>query len=301
MDTEKQKKCGFVALIGSPNAGKSTLLNCLVGTKLAIVTPKVQTTRDVIRGIAIEGDCQLVYMDTPGIFKTEQNYEKAMVSAAWNGAREADAAVLLIDTLRASLKGYGEQEKALLASLKDMKKPHAIWLNKVDKVQKQELLKLAEEASELSGGAEIFMGSALKEQGVDELKAWMVSHMPDSVWLFPEDQVSDLPMRFIAAEVTREKLFLRLRQELPYGLRVEPENWEERPDGSVKINQIVMVDREAHKKMVLGAQGAQLKEIGQSSRHALQQMLDRKVHLFLFVKVVPNWKDQKEFLPMGAQ
>ena len=301
MDTKNDKKCGFVALIGAPNAGKSTLLNQLVGTKLAIVTPKVQTTRDIIRGIAIEENCQLIYMDTPGIFRTEQNFEKAMVSAAWNGAREADATVLLIDSLRVSLKGYGEQEKMLLESLKDRKKPCVVWLNKVDKVAKPKLLELVAEAAELSGGAEIFMGSALKGQGVEGLKGWMVSHMPVGPWMFPEDQVSDLPMRFIAAEVTREKLFLRLRQELPYGLRVEPEIWEERKDGSVKINQIVMVDREAHKKMVLGKQGSQLKEISQSARHSISKMLDRKVHLFLFVKVVPGWKDQKEYLPLGAE
>lgn len=293
------QKCGFVALIGAPNAGKSTLLNCLVGTKLAIVTPKVQTTRDIIRGIAIEGECQLVYMDTPGIFQTEQHFEKAMVDAAWSGARDADVAILLIDAEKVARKGLSEEETSLLQSLQQMKKPRAVWLNKTDRVKKPDLLQQAAQVAELSGGAEIFMGSALKSQGVEELKSWMVGHMPVGPWMFPEDQVSDLPMRFIAAEVTREKLFLRLRQELPYGLRVEPEQWEERKDGSVKINQIVMVEREAHKKIVLGKQGSQLKEVSQSARHALQKMLDRKVHLFLFVKVVPGWKDQKEFLPLG--
>ncbi len=298
----EQQKCGFVALIGAPNAGKSTLLNCLVGTKLAIVTPKVQTTRDIIRGIAMEGECQIIYLDTPGIFNTDRNFEKAMVSAAWNGARESDAAILLIDAEKVSRKGLSDEEKVLLKSLQDMKKkPRAVWLNKTDKVNKPELLKQVAEASELSGGAEIFMGSALKNHGTDELKSWIIKHMPQGVWMFPEDQVSDLPMRFIAAEVTREKLFLRLRQELPYGLRVEPEAWEERADGSVKINQIVMVEREAHKKMVLGKQGSQLKEISQSARMSLQKVLDRKVHLFLFVKVVPGWKDKREFLPLGAE
>ncbi|MDG1287529.1 MAG: GTPase Era [Rickettsiales bacterium] len=297
-----EKKCGFVALIGAPNAGKSTLLNCLVGTKLAIVTPKVQTTRDIIRGIAIEGDCQMVYLDTPGIFSTERNFEKAMVSAAWNGARESDAAVLLVDAERVSRKGLSDAEKTLVKALQDMKnKPRAVWLNKTDKVDKPELLKQVAEVSELSGGAEVFMGSALKNQGTDDLKKWMMSHMPEGEWMFPEDQISDLPMRFIAAEVTREKLFLRLRQELPYGLRVEPEAWEERADGSVKINQIVMVERDAHKKMVLGKQGSQLKEISQAARMSLQKVLDRKVHLFLFVKVVPGWKDKREFLPLGAE
>ena len=294
------KKCGFVALIGAPNAGKSTLLNCLMGTKLAIVTPKVQTTRDIIRGMAVEDNCQLIYMDTPGIFQTEQNFEKAMVDAAWNGARDADVTVLLMDSIKLSLKGFSDQHKKLLQSLKDSKKPCAVWLNKTDKVKKNLLFSLVQEASELSGGADILLGSALKNQGVDELKAWMISHMPAGDWMFPEDQMSDLPMRFIAAEVTREKLFLRLRQELPYGLRVEPELWEEKADGSVKINQIVMVEREAHKKMVLGKQGQQLKEIGQSARMSLSKMLDRKVHLFLFVKVVPGWKDKKEFLPLGV-
>ncbi len=294
------KQCGFVALIGAPNTGKSTLLNCLMGTKLAIVTPKVQTTRDIIRGMTVEGNCQLIYMDTPGIFQTEQTFEKAMVDAAWSGARDADATVLLIDSLKASLKGLGEQDKKLLQSLKDSKKPCAVWLNKTDKVKKDALFALTKEAAELSGEADIFMGSALKNDGVDELKKWMISHMPEGEWMFPEDQMSDLPMRFIAAEVTREKLFLRLRQELPYGLRVEPEQWEEKADGSVKISQIIMVDREAHKKMILGKQGQQLKEIGQSARMSLSKMLDRKVHLFLFVKVVPGWKDKKEFLPLGV-
>lgn len=294
------KKCGFVALIGAPNAGKSTLLNCLMGTKLAIVTPKVQTTRDIIRGMAIEGECQLIYMDTPGIFQTEQTFEKAMVDAAWNGARDADVTVLLIDSLKISLKGFSDQHKKLLQSLKDAKKPCAVWLNKTDKVKKDALFAMTKEASELSGGADIFMGSALKNHGVDDLKQWMISNVPQGEWMFPEDQMSDLPMRFIAAEVTREKLFLRLRQELPYGLRVEPELWEEKADGSVKINQIIMVDREAHKKMILGKQGQQLKEIGQSARMSLSKMLDRKVHLFLFVKVVPGWKDKKEFLPLGV-
>ncbi len=294
------KKCGFVALIGAPNAGKSTLLNCLMGTKLAIVTPKVQTTRDIIRGMMVEDNCQLIYMDTPGIFQTEQTFEKAMVEAAWNGARDADVTVLLIDALNVSLRGFSDQHKKLLQSLKDAKKPCAVWLNKTDKVKKNLLFTQVEQASELSGGADVFLGSALKDQGVDDLKNWMISHMPAGEWMFPEDQMSDLSMRFIAAEVTREKLFLRLRQELPYGLRVEPEGWEEKADGSVKISQIVMVDREAHKKMVLGSQGSQLKEIGQSSRMALTKMLDRKVHLFLFVKVVPGWKDKKEFLPLGV-
>lgn len=294
------KKCGFVALIGAPNAGKSTLLNQLLGTKLAIVTPKVQTTRDIIRGIAIEDNCQLVYMDTPGIFSTKEKFEKAMVDAAWNGARDADATVLLIDSLKVSLKGFNEQQKKLLQSLSDAKKPCAIWLNKTDKVKKEALFEQVATAAELSGGAEVFMGSALKGDGVEGLKRWMVSHMPAGEWMFPEDQMSDLPMRFIAAEVTREKLFLRLRQELPYGLRVEPEGWEEKADGSVKINQIVMVNREAHKKMVLGKGGAQLKEISQSARMSLQKMLERKVHLFLFVKVVPDWKTRQEFMPIGV-
>jgi GTP-binding protein Era len=308
-------QCGFVALIGAPNAGKSTLLNVLMGQKLAIVTPKVQTTRDIIRGIAIEGECQLVYMDTPGIFQTKQGFEKAMVDAAWNGARDADVAVLLIDAERASRKGFNEQEKALLTALNQMKKPKAIWLNKTDRIKKALLLELTQTLQKMivppsSDGVtiaeageeiEIFMGSALKKEGIDALKSWMVGQMPEGPWMFPEDQVSDLPMRFIAAEVTREKLFMRLRQELPYGLRVEPEGWEEREDGSVKINQIIMVERDAHKKIILGKQGAQLKEISQSARHALTQMLDRRVHLFLFVKVVPGWKAHKEFMPLGSQ
>ncbi len=293
------KQCGFIALIGAPNAGKSTLLNQLMGTKLAIVTPKVQTTRDVIRGIAIEDDCQLVYMDTPGIFQTEQNFEKAMVSAAWKTTRDSDATVLLIDALAISLKGkISDANITLLNTLKDTSRPSAVWLNKTDKVSKDKLLQVVAEISKHVIDTEIFMGSALKGHGVGDLKKWMISHMPQSEWMFPEDQMSDLPMRFIAAEITREKLFLRLRQELPYGLRVEPEDWEEKADGSVKISQIIMVNRDAHKKIILGKQGVQLKEIGQSARISLQKHLECKVHLFLFVKVVPDWKDRKEFMPL---
>lgn len=294
----KPTQCGFVTLIGIPNAGKSTLLNQLVGAKLAIVTPKVQTTRDVIRGIAIHEKCQIVFQDTPGIFEGKKGFEKAMVDAAWSGARDADAVVLLIDALKV---GHTLQQ-ALIEAVQSsgvVHKPFAIWLNKADKVKREVLMELAQTLGSYFPKAEIFVGSALKGRGVEDLTQWLSKQMPEGEWLFPEDHVSDLPMRFIAAEITREKLFLRLQQEIPYGLRVEPELWQEREDGSVRINQVIMVEREAHKKIILGKNGQQLKTVGQSARQAIEKQLGVKVHLFLFVKTVPNWKEKKEFQPLN--
>lgn len=292
---ESLKRCGFVALLGAPNAGKSTLMNRLVGSKVAIVTPKVQTTRHLIRGIQTRGDSQIVYMDTPGIFHTDRLYEKTMVANAWSGAQDSDILLLLVDAAR----GVDEELRAILARLEKNEKPKALLLNKIDRIKKEGLLALAAEINGILPFDRTFMISALEGQGVEDLQQWLAQTVPQGPWMFPEDQMSDVPLRFLAAEITREKLFLRLQQELPYGLMVDTEQWEERQDGSVKINQVVIVEREAHKKIVLGKNGQLLKAVGQAARREIEQLLDCKVHLFLFVKVIPDWKQKKEFLPVG--
>lgn len=292
---ESLKRYGFVALLGAPNAGKSTLMNRLVGSKVAIVTPKVQTTRHLIRGIQTRGDSQIVYMDTPGIFHTDRLYEKTMVANAWSGAQDSDILLLLVDAAR----GVDEELRAILARLEKNEKPKALLLNKIDRIKKEGLLALAAEINGILPFDRTFMISALEGQGVEDLQQWLAQTVPQGPWMFPEDQMSDVPLRFLAAEITREKLFLRLQQELPYGLMVDTEQWEERQDGSVKINQVVIVEREAHKKIVLGKNGQLLKAVGQAARREIEQLLDCKVHLFLFVKVIPDWKQKKEFLPVG--
>lgn len=284
-----------MALLGAPNAGKSTLMNRLVGSKVAIVTPKVQTTRHLIRGIQTRGDSQIVYMDTPGIFHTDRLYEKTMVANAWSGAQDSDILLLLVDAAR----GVDEELRAILARLEKNEKPKALLLNKIDRIKKEGLLALAAEINGILPFDRTFMISALEGQGVEDLQQWLAQTVPQGPWMFPEDQMSDVPLRFLAAEITREKLFLRLQQELPYGLMVDTEQWEERQDGSVKINQVVIVEREAHKKIVLGKNGQLLKAVGQAARREIEQLLDCKVHLFLFVKVIPDWKQKKEFLPVG--
>lgn len=287
------KRCGMIALLGAPNAGKSTLLNQLVGSKLAIVTPRVQTTRHLIRGIQMHGNSQLIYTDTPGIFAARKSYEQTMVANAWTGARDSDIQLLLVD----AAQGIGEEVKDIIRKLKPSPQPKALLLNKVDRVAKETLLALTAELNEMLPFTHTFMISALKGEGLDALQDWLAQSVPEGSWLFPEDQISDLPMRFLAAEITRERLFLRLRQELPYSLMVETEGWKTQKDGSIRIEQQIIVERESHKKIILGKRGEQLKQIGQSARHELQKLLDSRIHLFLFIKVIPNWKNKKEFLP----
>ena len=294
MTQSPSTKCGFISLVGAPNAGKSTLLNQLIGSKIAIVTPKVQTTRHLIRGIEVVGDTQCIYVDTPGIFDAQKNFEKVMVDNAWLGAKDGDAIGLLVDCT----KPLERHDKAIAEKISLYRQPKALILNKVDAVEKERLLELASFYNEGTSFDQTFMISARKGDGVDDLRQWFVSHMPEGPWHFPEDQMSDLPIRFLATEITREKLFLRLREELPYGLTVENELWQERDDNSVRINQIVVVEREAHKKIVLGKGGQQLKAIGQAARHDIAKLLGCKVHLFLFVKVIPQWKEKKEYLPI---
>lgn len=291
-------RCGFVALIGEPNAGKSTLLNRMVGAKVAIVTHKVQTTRARLRGVAIEGEAQIVFVDTPGLFAPRRRLDRAMVAAAWGGAADADVVVLLIEAQR----GLTEGVKAILETMRERigGRPVALAINKIDKVKAEALLGLAAEMNEAFGFVRTFMISADKGHGVEDLRHWLAGEVPEGPWLYPADQIADLPMRMIAAEITREKLTLRLHQELPYELTVETEAWEDRDDGSARIDQIVYVARDGHKGIVLGRKGETIKQVGQASRLELEEFLGRKVHLFLTVKVRPNWLDEAErFSEMG--
>ena len=285
-------RAGFVALIGEPNAGKSTLLNRMVGAKVSIVTHKVQTTRARIRGVAMDGQSQIVFVDTPGLFAPRRRLDRAMVAAAWGGAADADVIVLMVEAHR----GITEGVEKILEGLAEIGKGRTVTLaiNKIDKVPTEKLLELAQKLNESYDFAETFMISAEKGHGVADLRSWLGGMVPEGPWLYPEDQIADLPLRMIAAEMTREKLTLRLHQELPYQMTVETEGWEDRKDGSVKIDQVVYVVRDGHKGIVLGKNGETIKSIGQASRTELAEFLDRKVHLFLQVKVRPNWQDESE-------
>ncbi len=285
-------RAGFVALIGEPNAGKSTLLNRMVGAKVSIVTHKVQTTRARIRGVAMQDDSQIVFVDTPGLFRPRRRLDRAMVAAAWTGAADADIVVLLIEAHR----GITEGVRAILDALRDrpVSGRLALAINKIDRVEAKVLLRLSEELNAAFPFEQTFMISAEKGHGVQDLKSWLAEQMPEGPWLYPEDQIADLPMRMIAAEMTREKLTLRLHQELPYQLTVETENWEERPDGSVRVDQMIYVSRDGHKGIVLGKRGETIKAVSQASRHELAEFLGRPVHLFLQVKLRPNWLEERE-------
>ena len=273
------RRCAFVALIGAPNAGKSTLTNALVGTKVSIVTPKVQTTRALIRGIAIAGDAQLIFVDTPGIFRPRRRLDRAMVTTAWGGAHDADLVGFLLDAKR----GLDDDSDAIVSRLKEVRQPTALILNKVDVVEKPPLLQLAADLNARVSFAATFMVSALSGSGVEDLRAWFAERAPEGPWLYPEDQLSDAPQRHLAAEITREKLYLKLHEELPYQSTVETDEWQERPDGSVRISQTVFVERESQRKIVLGKSGQTIKAIGADARKELGLLLERPVHLFLFV------------------
>jgi GTPase len=286
--TEAATRCGFVALIGAPNAGKSTLLNTLVGTKVAIVSPKVQTTRSRVLGIATEGATQIVFVDTPGIFKPRRRLDRAMVAAAWAGAAEGDLVLLLVDS---SLKGVREESRAIVEKLAQTQRKAILILNKIDAVRHEVLLTLAAELNASGVFTDTFMISALTGSGVADLRRHLAGHLPEGPWLFPEDQVSDMPMRLLAAEITREKLFLRLQQELPYAVAVETEDWEEQKDGSVRISQIIYVQRPGQKAIVLGHGGQMIKAVGTAARLELEEITEQRVHLSLFVKVRENWLD----------
>ncbi len=289
-ETTEETRCGFVALIGAPNAGKSTLTNALVGTKVSIVSHKVQTTRSLVRGIALEGTTQIILVDTPGIFAPKRRLEKAMVRSAWSGAGDADAVVLLID----ARAGLTEDVEAIIKGLADVRRPRAILLNKIDLVKRESLLELAARVAELISFDRLFMVSALGGDGLTELRQWLAQTLPLGPWLYPEDQISDAPMRSLAAEITREKLFHRLHEELPYRSTVETDSWQERKDGSVRIEQTIFVERESQRKIVLGKGGETIKAISMAARKELTEIVEAPVHLFLFVKVRENWADDPE-------
>jgi GTP-binding protein Era len=287
---EGKTRCGYVALIGAPNAGKSTLLNRLVGQKLAIVTPKVQTTRSRLLGIATDGGAQLIFVDTPGIFEPRRRLDRAMVAAAWAGVSDADATVLLVDAVR----GVDGDTRRIVERLKQGGRPAILALNKIDLIRRDKLLIQADQLSKLGIFTQVFMISGLTGDGVDDLFHHLAEIAPEGPFLFPADQLSDAQERFLAAEVTREQVFLQLHDELPYSATVETESWQERPDGSVRIEQVIYVRRPGQRAIVLGEGGKRIKTIGARARAELAAMLDRKVHLFLFVKVRDNWLDDPE-------
>ncbi|MEM6663477.1 MAG: GTPase Era [Pseudomonadota bacterium] len=286
------ERCGFVALIGEPNAGKSTLLNRMVGAKVSIVTHKVQTTRARIRGIALEDATQIVFVDTPGLFQPRRRLDRAMVAAAWSGAEDADISILLVEAQR----GVTEGVERIIQSLDERANGRrvALAINKIDRVKRETLLALVAALSEKYAFEETFLISAEKGDGVKDLKAWLAKTLPKGAWHYPEDQIADAPMRLLAAETTREKLTLRLHQELPYALTVETEEWSERKDGSVRIEQIIYVAREGHRGIVLGKKGETVKAISMDARRDIADFLGRPVHLFLNVKVRPNWHEERE-------
>lgn len=283
-------KCGFVALIGAPNAGKSTLLNTLVGTKVSIVSRKVQTTRNLVRGIALDGPAQIIFVDTPGIFAPKRRLDRAMVASAWGGAGDADVVALLVD----ARKGVDDETRAILDGLGKVKAPKILILNKIDTLERARLLELAAELDRTGLFEETFMISALKGDGLDKLMRQLAARMPAGPWLYPEDQVSDAPLRVLAAEITREKLFERLHDELPYEITVETELWKDQPDGSARVEQTIYVSREGHKKIVIGEGGRTIKAIGSVARKEIIEAAEHNVHLFLFVKVRPDWGDDPE-------
>lgn len=284
------KKCGLVAVVGEPNAGKSTLVNKLVGGKISIVSPKVQTTRFNVRGVMSAGNAQLIFIDTPGIFSADKKFEKAMVGAAWAGMGDADCTLLLID----ARQGLHDSTKELIENVKKLGKgPILLALNKVDKVKKHELFELAQACDAFDVFEHIFMISALTGDGIPQVVERLSQAMPHGPWLYPDDDMSDIPMRLLAAEITREKIFMKLDQELPYSIFVETESWEE-SEGLAKIAQVITVQREGQKKIVIGDKGSMIKAIGTASRIELAKMMDKKVHLELFVKVRSNWKENEE-------
>jgi GTPase len=289
--TDDKTRCGFVALIGAPNAGKSTLLNRLIGAKVSIVSPKVQTTRRRVLGVAMRGNAQAVFVDTPGIFAPKRRLDRAMVAAAWSGAGDADRIVLLVDATKNRIDA---DTRAIIDGLKKAKRTAICAINKVDAVKRETLLKLAAELNAAFPFEQIFMISAETGDGVEDLMSDVVAHLPEGPHHFPDDQLTDLPVRLLAAEVTREHLFRQLHEEVPYALTVETEAWEEFKDGSAKVSQVVYVARDNQKAIVLGKGGSRIKQVREAAQAELIEMLERKVHLFLFVKVRENWQEDPE-------
>ncbi|MFZ9501127.1 MAG: GTPase Era [Beijerinckiaceae bacterium] len=298
MSEVENTRCGFVALIGAPNAGKSTLLNALVGAKVSIVSRKVQTTRAQVRGIALHGAAQIIFVDTPGIFRPKRRLDRAMVVSAWGGADEADVVCLLID----ARKGLDEEASQILERLKGVRQRKCLALNKIDTLEVEKLLELAQKVNAILPFEETFMISALRGHGVETMKAKLADMMKPGPWLYPEDQISDAPLRQLAAEITREKIFERLHDELPYQITVETDQWKNLPDGSARIEQTIFVTREGHRKIVLGEGGSTIKSIGAAARKDIAEASEQKTHLFLFVKVRENWIDDPErYREMGLE
>ncbi|WP_068008528.1 GTPase Era [Pseudovibrio axinellae] len=283
-------RAGFVALIGAPNAGKSTLLNQLVGTKVSIVTHKVQTTRAIVRGVAIEDDSQVIFVDTPGIFRPKRRLDRAMVDTAWGGAKDADVIAVLID----AKKGINESVERILNELEHIKLPKVLILNKIDITKRDQLLALSAKANEYTKFDQTFMVSAINGSGTKDILKYFAEQMPKGPWLYPEDQASDIPLRMLAAEITREKLYLRLHEELPYISTVETDKWEDKKDGSIRIEQTIFVERDSQKSIVLGKNGQTIKTISKAAREELTEAFETTIHLFVFVKVRDNWSDDPE-------
>ncbi len=290
MSDQIETKCGFMAILGAPNVGKSTLVNRLVGAKVSIVSPKVQTTRTRVLGICLEQQTQLIFIDTPGVFAPKRRLDRAMVASAWGGAADADSIVLMVDATR----GIDADTRIILEKMKNQQQTALLIINKIDLVNKQKLLALAEALNETGSFTDIYMISAETGDGVGDLLARLVELAPPGPWMFPEDQITDMPSRLLAAEITREKVFLQLHQELPYAITVETESWEERADGSVAIGQVIYVQKAGQKGIVLGKGGAKIKSIGESSRRELEDLFERRVHVKLFVKVRASWGDDPE-------
>lgn len=284
-----QTRCGFVALIGAPNAGKSTITNNFVGSKVSIVSPKVQTTRTMVKGIGIYDNTQIIFLDTPGIFKPKRRLDRAMVSSAWDGVSDADIVVLVVDAKR----GFDDETQSIIAKLNKNKIEAVLVLNKIDLVQKEKLLELSAKINAAGKFKETFYISALTGQCSDDLYKYLAESLPVSPWYYPEDQISDMPLKLLAAEIVREKLFTFLHQELPYALTVEPELWERREDGSIRAEITIYVERDNQKIIVLGKGGSMIKRIGQAARKEIEELLEERVHLFLFVKVRENWQEDK--------
>ena len=298
-------RCGFCAIIGAPNAGKSTLANALVGSKVAIVSPKVQTTRMIVKGVAMMGETQIVFVDTPGIFRPRRRLDRAMVSAAWVGAEDADAILVVVDAadLTANPNSLAARDtEAILEGLKDNKAKKALVLNKIDGMMRETLLPLTENLHAKAAFEDVFLVSALKGDGIRDVSEWVKARMPEGPFLYPEDQAADMPMRLLASEITREKIYHRLHDELPYASAVETEKWEERKDGSVRIDQVIYVQREGQKAIALGKGGKTIKIIGQLAREEMEELFGHRVHLFLFVKVNENWAESREhYEQMGLE
>lgn len=286
----KAQRCSIIAIVGAPNAGKSTLINALVGAKVAIVSRKAQTTRTRTLGITVTGDAELIFVDTPGIFEPRRRLDRAMVAAAWSGAEEADGVLLVVDASRRQ----DEETARILARLKAGGRPIILVLNKVDAVKRESLLKKTADLNAQATFAATFMISALSGDGVADLKRYLADHAPIGPWLYPEDQLSDISERLLAAEITREKIYEQLHDELPYASTVETEAWENKKDGSARVAQVIFVEKDSQKAIVIGKGGARLKAIGQAARTELEELLGRKIHLFLFIKVRENWGDDRD-------